>query len=711
MNDTSAASHLDFQAFFNAAPNLYLVLTPDFTIAAANDPFLRATRTSRKDIIGRKVFEVFPENPHDPAATAVRDLKASLQRVIQYRRPDALTVQKYDIPLPPPETGFDERYWSTLNTPVLDEYGAVTWIIHRVEDLTELVTQRQSTDAWDEAARDQLETIRQLRETNETLARQIEDNKKLENRLARKAEELQGENAVRQETEKKLQGANLFREAIIEHIPGLLFVKDARDHRFILFNKSGLDLLGCRRDELVGKNDHDLFPKEQADNFVARDNAVLQSGILEVTPEEPITTRNRGVRLLRTTKVPVLDEHGVPQYLLGFSEDITERKAIELQLRQAVKMEAVGQLTGGIAHDFNNLLGVIVGNLDLVLERANLDEPIRDLAEGALEGALHGAELVQRLLSFSRSQPLEPRIFDVNDRLPQLTKLLERTLGEQISVTLSLGRDLWKTHADPAQFDEAVLNLAINARDAMPKGGRLAISSENIVHGKDRGDSDVDVAPGEYVLLSVADTGVGIHPDVLERVFEPFFTTKDVDKGSGLGLSMVYGFVKQSSGHIKIGSEPGKGTTVKIYLPRVKTVNSAVQPAEEQKSRHAHGNETVLVVEDDVGMRQVGVRQISELGYRTLEAGSAKEALAVLDRNSNIDLLFTDVIMPGGMTGYELARAARKSFPKLKILLTSGYTAQGMAAGFQQGEDLELLAKPYRKSDLARKLRQVLSAG
>ena len=707
MNYASAASYLDFQAFFNAAPNLYLVLTPDFTIAAANDPFLRATRTTRKDIVGRKVFEVFPDNPDDPASTSVRDLKASLQRVIQYRRPDALSVQKYDIPLPPPEMGFEERYWSTLNTPVLDEYGAVTWIIHRVEDLTELVNQRHSTDAWDEATRDQLETIRQLREANETLARQIEDIKKLESRLARKAEELQAENAVRRETERKLQGANLFREAIIEHIPGLLFVKAATDHRFILFNKAGLDLLGCRREELIGKNDHDLFPKEQADGFVARDNAVLQSGVLEVTPEESVTTRNRGVRLLRTTKVPVLDKHGVPQYLLGFSEDITERKAIELQLRQAVKMEAVGQLTGGIAHDFNNLLGVIVGNLDLVLERTNLDEPIRDLAEGAPEGALHGAELVQRLLSFSRSQPLEPRIFDVNDRLPQLTKLLERTLGEQITVTLSLGRDLWKTHADPAQFDEAVLNLAINARDAMPNGGQLAISSENMVHG--HGTSDGDLAPGEYVMLSVADTGVGIHPDVLERVFEPFFTTKDVDKGSGLGLSMVYGFVRQSSGHIKIASEPGKGTTVRLYLPRVKPGDAPLEPAEEQKTRHSHGNETVLVVEDDKGMRQVAARQLSELGYRTLEAGSAREALAVLDRNANIDLLFTDVIMPGGMTGYELARAARKSFPKLKILLTSGYTAQGMAAGFQEGEELELLAKPYRKSDLARKLRQVLS--
>ena len=711
MNRAPSASHLDFEAFFNAAPNPYLVLTPDFTIAAANDPFLRATRSNRKDVVGRKLFEVFPENPEDTGATGARDLKASLQRVIQYRRPDALSVQKYDIPRPAPETGFEERYWSTLNSPVLDEYGAVTWIIHRVEDLTELVKQRQSTDVWDEATRDQLETIRQLREANETLARQIEDNKKLESRLARKAEELQAENAVRQETEKKLQSANLFREAVIEHIPGLLFVKDAKDHRFLLFNKSGLDLLGYRRDELIGKNDYDFFPKDQADHFVARDNSVLQSGVSEVTLEEPIATRQKGVRLLRTTKVPVLDEQGIPQYLLGFSDDITERKAIELQLRQAVKMEAVGQLTGGIAHDFNNLLGVIIGNLDLVLERPNLDEPIKDLAEGALEGALHGAEMVQRLLAFSGSQPLEPRVFDMNERLPQLLKLLERTLGEQIMVELSLAKDLWKAHADPAQFDETVLNLAINARDAMVQGGRLVISSANVIHGQDYASSNVDVTPGEYVMLSVEDTGAGIHPDVLERVFEPFFTTKDVEKGSGLGLSMVYGFVKQSSGHIKIESQPGKGTIVKLYLPRVDAQKASLQASDQRKARHAHGNETVLVVEDDEGMRQVGIRQMTELGYRTLEASSAKEALSLLDRNPNVDLLFTDVIMPGGMTGYELARAARKSYPKLKILLTSGYTAHGMATGFQEGESLELLAKPYRKSDLARKLRQVLSNG
>ena len=248
---------------------------------------------------------------------------------------------------------------------------------------------------------------------------------------------------------------------------------------------------------------------------------------------------------------------------------------------------------------------------------------------------------------------------------------------------------------------------------AMP-WSRVVVSSyraRNVIHGQDYASSNVDVTPGEYVMLSVEDTGAGIHPDVLERVFEPFFTTKDVEKGSGLGLSMVYGFVKQSSGHIKIESQPGKGTIVKLYLPRVDAQSASLQASDQRKARHAHGNETVLVVEDDEGMRQVGIRQMTELGYRTLEASSAKEALSLLDRNPNVDLLFTDVIMPGGMTGYELARAARKSYPKLKILLTSGYTAHGMATGFQEGESLELLAKPYRKSDLARKLRQVLSNG
>ena len=238
---------------------------------------------------------------------------------------------------------------------------------------------------------------------------------------------------------------------------------------------------------------------------------------------------------------------------------------------------------------------------------------------------------------------------------------------------------------------------------------RLIISSANVVHGQDYASANVDVAPGEYVMLSVEDTGAGIHPDVLERVFEPFFTTKDVERGSGLGLSMAYGFVKQSSGHIKIESQPGKGTIVRLYLPRVAAESVSLQAGEQRKGRHARGNETVLVVEDDAGMRQVGVRQLTELGYRTLEAGSAKEALDLLDQGPHVDLLFTDVIMPGGMTGYELARAARESFPKLKILLTSGYTAQGMATGFQEGESLELLAKPYRKSDLARKLRQILT--
>ena len=700
--------NVDFQALFVGAPNLYLVLTPDFTIVAASDTYLRATRTSRQDILGRHLFDAFPDNPDDPEATGVRNLRESLQRVMQYRRPDVMAVQKYDIPRPPPESGFEERYWSPLNTPVLDEYGVVSWIIHRVEDVTDLVHLQAETDSWNQVSREQVETIRQLKDTNQFLAQQIEDNKTLERRLAQQAKELRAENAVRRETEEKLKSATLFMEAVIENIPELLFVKDAKDHRYLLFNRSGLEFLCYDREELIGRTDHDIFPKEEADGFVAKDNAVLEARVTTEIPEERITTR-RGLRTLRTTKVPVLDADGTPRYLLGFSTDITDRKATELQLRQAVKMEAVGQLTGGIAYDFNNLLGVVIGNLDLILDRNNLDLPIRDLAEGALEGALHGADMVQRLLAFSRKQPLEPRVVNLNERVAQVSKMLARSLGEQVQLRIEQGKDLWPTVVDPAQLDETILNLAINARDAMQAGGTLSIETRNVVLDASHAASSVGVAPGDYVMLAVGDTGTGMQPSVVERAFEPFFTTKDVEKGSGLGLSMVYGLVKQSSGHIKIDTEPGRGTTVKVYFPRSSGAGETAKPTATVQPATPRGNGLILIVEDDEGMRSLGVRQIAELGYSTLEARNAKEALTVLDARPDIKLLFTDVIMPGGMTGYELAHAARRTIPNLKVLLTSGYTAQAMAPGFEETERADFLAKPYRKQDLAEKLRTAFS--
>jgi PAS domain S-box-containing protein len=666
MDDAKSTSTPDFRALFEAAPNLYLVLTPELTIVAVSDAYCRATMTERDKILGRGLFDVFPDNPDDPAATGVNNLRASLTRVLQFRKPDAMAVQKYDIRRPDAEGGgFEVRHWAPLNSPVLNAAGEVAWIIHRVEDVTELVRLQAKDEAGGKLARTQQDLIEQLQKTSS------------------------------------------FLDAVIEHLPGMLFVKSFPDCRFVLFNHAGEQLLGYTRSEYLGKSDYDFFPKEQADHFVGRDRAVLESGEMQLTPEEPITTRHKGVRLLRTTKVPVKDKDGTPQYLLGFSEDITERKAMEQQLRQAVKMEAVGQLTGGIAHDFNNLLGVVIGNLDIAAEYAHADSTLREVIQEALGGALRGAELTRRLLAFSRNQPLQPAIVDLNHGLPQIAGMLRRTLGEQVVVELHPGADLWPVRVDPAQLDEAILNLAINARDAMPKGGILGIETYNTHLDHDYAARNADVDAGDYIQLSVSDTGSGMTADVIEHCFEPFFTTKGIEKGTGLGLSMVYGFVKQSGGHIKIYSELGHGTSVKIYLPRAGD-GAAQARTGAADAAPAAGSELILMVEDNKDLRTVTVKQLADLGYRTLEAENAKGALQMLAAHPEIDLLFTDIIMPGGMTGTELAREARRLYPKLRILLTSGYTARAMANGFHDIEGLELLNKPFRKRDLAQKLRGVL---
>jgi PAS domain S-box-containing protein len=656
----------NFRALFEAAPDIYLVLSPDLTIvAASNACCIGSSQCARDKMVGRNLFDVFPTNPDDPDQTAARDTRASLARVLQFRRPDRMAVHKYDVCRPDPE-GYPERYWSVLHAPVLNESGEVSWIIHRAEDVTEIV------------------------------------------RLQREAEASVVHTRHHQQIIERLQKTSSFLDAVIDNVPGMLFVKSYPDRRYVLLNREAQELVGYQGKDYLGKTDYDLFTQEQAEYFAAQDRAVFESGEPLLSPEEPTTTREKGMRVLRTTKIPVKDKDGRTEYLLGFSEDITERKEIEQQLRQALKMDAVGQLTGGIAHDFNNVLGIIIGNLDVAAELAASNPDLLRVIHDALAGALRGAELTRRLLAFSRKRPLQPAIIDLNQILPDTAGMLRRTLGEQVVVELHLGTDLWPARVDPGQLDEAILNLAINARDAMPQGGVLSIETRNVHLDRDYALHHADVIAGPYVRLSVGDTGSGMPPDVLEHCFEPFYTTKSAEKGTGLGLSMVYAFVKRSDGHIKVYSEVGHGTTVHIYLPRAEEAPAGRPRAEEDDGPLPTGSELVLIVEDDEGLRAVTVKQLRNLGYRTLEARNAKQALEVLAAHPDIDLLFTDIVMPGGMTGADLARKARQLYPKLKILLTSGYTARAMTQGFGDIEGLELLDKPYRRRDLAMRLRAEL---
>jgi signal transduction histidine kinase/CheY-like chemotaxis protein len=387
-------------------------------------------------------------------------------------------------------------------------------------------------------------------------------------------------------------------------------------------------------------------------------------------------------------------------------------KETEAQLRHAQKMEAIGNLTGGMAHDFNNLLAVVIGNLDLLVAHKKDDREVQQLGGEALDAALRGADLTRHLLAFARRQPLQPKRVDLNELVGNITRLLTRTLGESIEISLDLDPRLWPVVIDPAQLDASLTNLATNARDAMPNGGSLIVVTGNRHLDADYAADHAEVVPGDYAMIEVSDTGAGMDPETAARIFEPFFTTKANGKGTGLGLSMVFGFMKQSGGHINVYSEVSIGTTFRLYLPRADAATSQREAPVATAALEGHG-ETVLAVEDNASLRRVVARQLHELGYRVLEAESAAAAIAVLEK-ARVDLLFTDVVMSGGMSGIDLADQARRRWPETRVLVTSGFPDakfNGNRDGTGRGRlpVVEgLLNKPYRKEDLARAIREAL---
>jgi PAS domain S-box-containing protein len=389
------------------------------------------------------------------------------------------------------------------------------------------------------------------------------------------------------------------------------------------------------------------------------------------------------------------------------SEDVTERRKLERQLAQSQKMEAIGQLTGGVAHDFNNILTVITGTIEILAEGVADRPELAAITRLIDEAAERGAELTRQLLAFARKQPLQPHEVDINALMVEAASLLRPTLGEQIEIDAMLAHEAWPALVDRGQLVTAVLNLAINARDAMPDGGKLTLETGNVMLDEAYGEQNPDLQPGPYVMVAVSDTGSGIPAALRDKVFEPFFTTKEVGKGTGLGLSMVYGFVKQSGGHVKIYSEEGVGTTIKLYLPRATEDAMPVAEAAPTAPR-ATGHESILVVEDDRMVRDYVVAQLRSLGYAAAAAANAAEALKILDDGAAPDLLFTDVIMPGGVDGRQLADQVRRRRPSLKVLFTSGYTQTAIVHHGRLDPGVLLLAKPYRKIDLARMIRTAL---
>jgi PAS domain S-box-containing protein len=503
--------------------------------------------------------------------------------------------------------------------------------------------------------------------------------------------------------EYQLRETRDFFELTLNAIPTPVTFVDAK-MQVTYANRAMEEWMGRSREQIVGQHLREVVSSESLVSLGPQIAAAMRG--------ESVLATESGVRNGRTRE---WQTHLVPQIgpnreVMGFFSilyDLTEIKRLESRLLQAQKMEAIGQLTGGIAHDFNNLLGVVIGNLQLI-ERSVTETPtLARKVHTAMRAAARGADLTKRLLAFARRQILDPTVVDLNRQLVGLTDLLQRSLGDSIEVRMVQAHDLWLTRVDAGQFENAILNLAINARDAMAQGGRLTVRTQNVMLDSVFCADHPQIEPGEYISISVTDTGCGIEPEVLKRVFEPFFTTKESGKGSGLGLAMVHSFAEQSGGIATIESKVNRGTTVQILLPRSRearderedTIVSKVAPG---------GTETILVVEDDADLRETVVTALSQLGYRALSAPNAAAALRILSGTEKIDLLFTDVMMPGGMLGPALAKRAREIRPDIEVLFTTGYAESTVLASTAGLSSSEVINKPYRNEDLATRIRHVL---
>ena len=484
------------------------------------------------------------------------------------------------------------------------------------------------------------------------------------------------------------------------------FVQTDQQYAVLNWNSQAETMFGWQREEVVGKNLIDLIARDADRKDYARQGHFLRSGQGEILRRrtELRVKRRDGIEFTSELSVTALEtQRGL--VFNAFFRDLTDKIAAEERIRHAEKMEAIGQLTGGIAHDFNNILTVITGTIEILAGAVSKEPQLAAITKMIDEAAARGAELTQHLLAFARRQPLQPREIDVNTLIIDTAKLLRPTLGEQIQIESTFEDETCLATVDPNQLATALLNLALNSRDAMPDGGKLIIETGSVYLDENYAGMN-DVRPGHYAMIAVTDTGLGIPPAIIDKVFNPFFTSKGPGKGTGLGLSMVYGFVKQSAGHIKIYSEQGHGTTIKMYLPP--GTGASLAPEAASSAEIEGGDETILVVEDDQLVRSYVLTQLHSLGYVTLDAANAADALAVIKRGAAFDLLFTDVIMPGTMNGRQLADTLRTNRPDLKVLFTSGYTENAIIHHGKLESGMLLLAKPYRKSDLARLVRRAL---
>jgi PAS domain S-box-containing protein len=662
----------DFRAVFESVPADYLLLDADLTIVGVSDAYLAATMTTREGILGQPLFAVFPDNPGDPRADGVRNLRASLQRVLASHRPDRMPLQKYDIARP--DGVFEERWWSPLNTPILGPDGEVRHILHWVEDVTELVRLRG------------------------LVAEQRRSQPAPTNGTAAGPGSFLRSEAI--EATRRLGESERRYRFLSDAFPQLLWSADP---------DGGIDWVNARWEEYTGHSPDAargeawaaaLHPEER-ERVLSGWREAVRTGAERYQVEHRLRSAGGAWRWMLTSAVPDRDAGGRIRTWLGITTDIHERVLAEEQIRQTQRLQSVGQLAGGMAHEVNNMMSVVMGYGELLLQHLGPDDPMRRDIEEMVKAGARSAAITRQLLAFSRQQVLRPSVLDVGAVVAELAPMLQRVLGSDRRLEVVPAPHEARAVVDRTQLDQVLVNLVANARDATASNGVVVIEVRDL----ELTAADLDPMeglPGRWVRLCVRDDGAGMPPEVLARVFEPFFTTKPTDRGTGLGLSMVHGVVRQSGGFIRLTSAPGEGTAVAIHLP---LVAEALTPVPEETAAGRGAAERILVVEDESVVRSLVRRALEEAGYEVYQAPNGAAALEYVVANpGQIDLVLSDVVMPR-MNGLELTARLREQAPRLPVLLMSGYSTEEVERRGGAESGVTILSKPITPATLTAAVR------
>ena len=664
----------DFQAIFDASPGNYLLLAPDLIIVGVNQCYLSVTRTKREEIVGRGLFQIFPDNPDDPSADGVRKLRASLERVLAEKRPDRMPLQHYDIRRPEAEGGgFEERYWSPLNSPVLDEQGNVRYIIHWVEDVTEFVRLKRRTSEqhiWKEELDSRAATI--------------------------EAEVYLREEAV--EAHRRLAETARHYRFLADLVPQLIWTADSKGSSDY-FNERWVQFTGTDPAVLLQDGWKQLIHPEDRVKTAELWTETISAGADRFQTQHRLRLHDGSYRWMLTTALPYRDEGGRVLKWFGSTTDIHDKVMADERLHHAQRLQAAGQLAGGVAHEVNNMMTIVIGCGDFALQALGSDHPQGGEVREMMKAATRASEVTGQLLAYSRQQVFRISVLDLNAVVHELSPALTRLVGSDRQLAVRHSPAEVRARADRGQIEQVLINLVANARDATGTDGLISIETDSVVIDQEqlRQRHDEDILPGRFARIAVRDNGAGMSPDVAARAFEPFFTTKPVGQGTGLGLSMVYGIVKQSGGFADVTSGAGEGTVVAVYLPAVSLEPSA-EPVLSARVKGA--GEHILVVEDDPQVRAIARRALHEAGYAVYEAITGLAATNFIAAHPGvIDLVVSDVVMPG-VTGRELADQLQVTHPDMRILFMSGYPVTEIERRGLKVERTTLIQKPFKPDAL-----------